>query len=165
MAEIQHWSGFSELEDNLKLLGEQMRERGTKYMMSRAAVPMRDEARRRAPVLAAPDSRRRAGTIQRAIQIWRHRKSPYAATYYVGVRGLSKKAVRMFKQLVSKKSSNNPNDPYYWRFVELGTSKMAARPFLRASFEAKKSESVKAALEAGRDFVRRTQARFKRSGR
>lgn len=33
---------------------------------------------------------------------------------------------------------------FYLRFVEYGTSKMAAKPFLRPSYEAKKSEAARA---------------------
>lgn len=33
-------------------------------------------------------------------------------------------------------------DPYYWRFVEFGTRKMRARPFLRPALEAKRNEAT-----------------------
>jgi len=35
-------------------------------------------------------------------------------------------------------------DAYYWRFVEFGTAKMAARPFMRPAFEAKKGDALEA---------------------
>ena len=35
-------------------------------------------------------------------------------------------------------------DAFYARFVEFGTVKMAARPFMRPAFEAKKGEAVDA---------------------
>ena len=38
-------------------------------------------------------------------------------------------------------------DAYYWRYVEFGTSRMAARPFLRPSFEVKKEEAIGAITE------------------
>ena len=31
---------------------------------------------------------------------------------------------------------------WYWKFLEFGTSKMSARPFMRPGFEAKKTEAV-----------------------
>lgn len=162
MAEIQHFKGFRELEQNLKMLGEQMRERGVKRMMSRAAVPMRDDAKRRAPVLKEPDPRRKPGTLRDAIKIWRKRMTRYAVTYYVGVRGISRGSIKRFKQLTGKQSSENPNDPFYWFWVEAGTSKMAAKPYLRPAFESQKVESVRVALHEGREFVRKTAAKFKR---
>lgn len=160
MAEMHKWEGFRELEQNLKLLGAEMHEKGVKRMMSRAAVPMRDEARRKAPVLAAPDGRRQAGTVRNAIRIWRHRTTEYAVTYYVGVRELGRAAVRRFKAETGKDAKENPNDPFYWRFLEFGTSKMPARPFMRPAFEANKMRAVQIALDEGRKFVR--QIRFKR---
>lgn len=162
MAETVQWRGFSELEQNLKMLGEDMREKGIKLMMSRAAVPMRDDAKHRAPILSVVDERRRPGTLRDAIAIWRKRSTRYAVTYYVGVRQLSRKAVATFKRATGQGASDNPDDPFYWRFVELGTSKMRAKPFLRPAFEAKKLESVRVALETGREFVRKTASKFKR---
>lgn len=63
----------------------------------------------------------------------------HTATVIVGVRKLTKK--QLFK-LRKKKSRANASDPYYWRFVEMGTSKMSARPFLRPAFESKKVAAV-----------------------
>lgn len=37
---------------------------------------------------------------------------------------------------------NAEGDAYYWRWVEFGTSKMAAQPFMRPAFEAKVAEAV-----------------------
>ena len=38
----------------------------------------------------------------------------------------------------------NSQDAWYWRFVEFGTVKMSARPFLRPAFDMKKHEAVTA---------------------
>jgi HK97 gp10 family phage protein len=160
VAEIVQWKGFRELEQNLKMLGSEMHEKGVKLMMSRAAVPMRNEAKINAPILEEPDKRRNRGTLLRAISIWRKRVTRYAVTYYVGVRGLSRQKIAKFKRESENSSSDNPNDPFYWRFLEFGTSKMRARPFLRPAFEAKKTESVRVALEEGREFVKRIVQKF-----
>lgn len=160
MAEIHKWHGFKELEENLKLLGAEVHEKGVKRMMSRAAVPMRDDAKRRAPVLKQPVPHRIPGTLRKNIVIWRKRVTNYAVTYYVGVRKLSAKAVSEWKKRFGKTGAKNWNDPYYWLFVELGTSKMAAQPFLRPAFESQKMRSVQVALEEGRKFVRKIK--FKR---
>ena len=162
MAEIHKFEGFRELEENLKKLGREVHEKGVKRMMSRAAVTMRDDARRRAPVLQEPDERRKPGTVRNAIHIWRKRGTEFAVTYYVGVRGLSRKAISLFKKNNARggkaaSASANPNDPFYWRFVELGTSKRAAQPFLRPAFEAQKFAAVRVAMEEGRDFIRKVR--------
>ncbi len=41
------------------------------------------------------------------------------------------------------------NDPFYGRFIELGTSKMIARPFLRPALE----NSVDKTLKASKDYI------------
>lgn len=171
MVEIHKWHGLRELDQNLKMLGEQMREKGVRRMMSQAAVPMRDEAKRRAPVLKEPDPRRMPGTVRNAIQIWRKRATQFAATYYVGVRRLSRGAIKRFKSNTDRQGkalagADNPNDPFYWRFLgdlEVGRSNMPSQPFLRPAFESKKMESVKVALDEGRSFVKRTVRRFKKT--
>lgn len=35
----------------------------------------------------------------------------------------------------SQRGAKNPNDPYYWRFVEFGTKKMKAKSFIRPAAE------------------------------
>lgn len=47
--------------------------------------------------------------------------------------------------------SNLVGNPNYWWFVEFGTSKMRARPFLRPAFDSKKNE----ALQAFRSYMKR----------
>jgi HK97 gp10 family phage protein len=162
VAETIKVAGLKELEANLKMLGEEMRERGVKLMMSRAAVPMRNEARNRVPVLKEQTHNRNPGTVRKWIHIWRKRKTRYAVTYFVGVRGLPGARVSAFKTATGLASKDNPNDPFYWRFVELGTSKMRPRPFLRPAFEGRRADSVQIALEEGQKFVKRTARRFLR---
>lgn len=157
MAEIHKWHGLRELEQNLLMLGRDAHEKGVKRMMSRAAVPMRNEAIRNAPILQKPDPRRTPGLLRRMIKIWRQRKTPHAVTYYVGVRA-------------KRRGKKNPlTDAFYWLWQELGSSKQKAanggRGFLRPAFEAKKMESVKVALHEGREFVRKTAAKFKKTRR
>ena len=114
---------------------------------------VRDEARRRAPVLKIPDPRRRAGTLRRSIRAMRIRPPHYAATAIVRVRGLTRKQIGAFKKKRGAGGANNPNDPFYWRFVEFGTSTMGARPFLRPAFESKKEAAVRLAIATLRPLV------------
>ena len=75
--------------------------------------------------------------------------------YHVGVRGGGKYGARVrarerrkvlkaggSSQEAFRAAKVSEKDAYYWRFVELGTAKMAARPFLRPAFESKKEEAV-----------------------
>ena len=42
------------------------------------------------------------------------------------------------------KKGNLSQDAWYWRFVEFGTVKMSARPFLRPAFDMKKNDALTA---------------------
>ena len=55
------------------------------------------------------------------------------AGVFVGVRPL--RGARERK--LGRRGATNPNDPYYWWFVEFGTSKMPGTPFMRTAFNQK----------------------------
>ena len=112
---------------------------------------VRDDARLRAPLLKVPDARRLRGLLRRAIHAGRVRPQRYAATVWVRLRSLSKSQVARFKKRQLQhsrrvKAAVNPLDPFYWRFIEFGTSKMRAQPFMRPAFESKKEPAVRAAV-------------------
>lgn len=107
---------------------------------------VRDMARQMVPTLKVPDRRRIAGAIRKAIHAGAVRPEQYTATVWVRVRPLTRRQIASFKKRAGSAAQNNPNDPFYWRFVEFGTSKMAPRPFMRPAFEARKLEAVNAAI-------------------
>jgi HK97 gp10 family phage protein len=107
---------------------------------------VRDDAKRRVPVLQTPDPRRVRGALMKAIHAGAVRPDRHTASVWVRVRPLTKRQIATFKRKSGKGAADNPLDPFYWRFVEFGTSKMAARPFLRPAFEAKKVDAVNAAI-------------------
>ena len=117
------------------------------------AQVVRDEARLRAPVLKSDDPRRRAGVLRRAIRALRVRPTQYAASAIVRVRNLTRRQITRFKKEKGKGGAANPSDPFYWRFVEFGTSKMASRPFLRPAFESRKEVAVRTAIATLRPLV------------
>ena len=111
-----------------------------------AAAMVRVEVWNKAPVHEGEVSRGHPppGTLRRAIyqkQI-AELSSLQRQVFYVGVRHGK-------KYQNQGKHGNLSQDAYYWRFVEFGTSKMVARPFLRPAFEAKKSQAV----DALRDYL------------
>jgi HK97 gp10 family phage protein len=125
---------------------------------------VRDDARARVPLLQVPDPRRVRGAIRRAIVAGRVRPEGYAAKVWVRVRPLTRTQIMRFKRQSGKDSRNNPNDPYYWAFVEFGTSKMGARPFMRPAFEGRKFEAVKKAIDVFRTGVQTEIARLGQRG-
>lgn len=140
MAETIKVHGLQELSQTLMKLPAELEKRVIMGALRAAGQTIRKEAMARAPVLQEPDPRRRAGTLRKSISV---RRVKGKVAVYVGVFGLSGKRMAAFKAGGGTKGANNPDDPYYWKWVEYGTKKMAARPFLRPAFEAKKFEAIR----------------------
>lgn len=124
--------GLKELERDLQLLSRAENNQVKRKAVLAGARVIRDEARRRAP--------KRKGRLKRNI-ITR------------AVKGRPDTAGVAVRQQGKKYSSKNA---FYWRFVELGTSKQPAIPFMRQSFDTKIDEAAEAAgkeLAAGIDKV------------
>lgn len=141
MAELEHVKGLKELSDALKLLPDRIARNALRGAVSAAAAVVRKEARERAPVSTGPlkPGDPAPGTLKRAIfqkQI-PELSSLLSQTFYVGVRHGKRYRVRGTK-------GNRSQDAYYWRWVEFGTARMSARPFLRPAFEAQKQAAVQA---------------------
>lgn len=51
---------------------------------------------------------------------------------------------RFLKAAVVRPVKTKGIDPYYWRFVEFGTIKMSAKPFLRPAFDARTTQAIRA---------------------
>lgn len=106
--------------------------------LAKAAKVIKDEAVKRAPS--------RTGLLKREIRTMRERNPGEAAeAYRVGVRR-GKKAYADTKKNRQKgrarKTYQVEGNAYYWRFLEFGTAKMPAAPFLRPAFESKKDEAL-----------------------
>lgn len=126
-------TGFKELAKALKELGPRVAKNGLRAATSAGAAVIRNEARSRAPV--------DTGEMKKDIQMKRERDQRdgglFAASYSVFVRSGK-------KSRLSGKARDVQKDSFYWKFVEFGTSKMAAQPFLRPSFESRKEDAVDA---------------------
>lgn len=137
--ELQHIKGLSELSAALKELPNRIARNALRRSVARGAVVIRDEAKTRAPVSTTPPAPGDPlpGTLKRSIVI-KHDKDRSiltSQTYVV--------AVRHGKKYRNQgKKGNRSQDAYYWRWVEFGTVKMAARPFMRPAFEAQKEAAV-----------------------
>lgn len=154
--------GTREILDAMRQLPQKLDRKLLNKSLLAGALLTRDEARRLAPVLQKPDPRRRAGVLQRAIKAVAVRPERHSATVWVRVRPLTRKQIARFKKKHGKAASDNPNDPYYWRFIEFGTSKLPARPFMRRAFEITKFAAVEAIVN---DSRRRVQAEIAKLGR
>lgn len=110
-----------------------------------AGVVVKQEAVRRAPVLAQATATRKPGTVRDAIRVSRSRINRGQSGLYeviVRVKPLNKQKKAAAKAAGALSGANNPDDPFYWWYLEFGTSKMAARPFLRPAFDTTKNEQL-----------------------
>lgn len=143
MAELVHVQGLKELSQALKALPENIARNVLRGAVNAGARLVREEARQKAPVMQeAVPNHQPPGTLKRSIvsTFVRELSNLQQVTYFV--------AVRQGKRYRHQgKAGTLSQDAYYWRFVEFGTSKMSARPFMRSAFEAKKQEAVQAMAE------------------
>lgn len=133
--------GVDELKRALADASQTIRTKAVRRALREAGKVIQVAARAAAPVLARPARYRAPGTVSKNIAV---RASKFARQagdegVYVNVRGIRGKA-RIRK--LGKAGANNPNDPFYWRFLEFGTRKMAARPFLVPAANAKGREAI-----------------------
>lgn len=131
--------GLRELGEALTSFGSKL---GGKYLARAtyyAAKEIKEDAIRRAPV--------RTGTMRDHIAVFKHKIDEiHSKAYSVDVRPI--KLTRKQKRVLSilKKHEGHrikiEGDPFYWRFIEFGTSHIKAEPFLRPAFESEKHEAI-----------------------
>lgn len=132
--------GLKELQNALNQLPEKIQGRPVRSAVGAAAKVVMDEAKRRVPI----------DTGQLCKAIYRGRSRSMSAkgkeTYVVGIRkGKAKYANTAKNRRMNRvgKSYQTRGEAYYFRYIEFGTAKMAAKPFLRPAFESKKNEAVR----------------------
>lgn len=133
--------------DGLEELGKALRDFPTvlaqKYLKRAtftAAALIEADAISRAPV--------RTGLLKSKIAIFKRSSDGNTAHYAIGVRRLrlTRKVKRVLKILRKANGGSSgvtiDDDAFYWRFLEFGTAKMSAHPFLRPAFEAQKEAAI-----------------------
>jgi len=149
LAEFQNIQihGFEDFKKQLAELPGRAGRNVLRGAVNAGATVIRKEAVLRAPQYTGPvaEGHPPPGTLKKSIyqkQIT-ELSSAVQQTFFVGVRqGKRQQAVKRGKNVINL-------DAFYGRFVEFGTSKMPAKPFLRPAFEAKKE----AAIEAMRAYM------------
>ena len=123
--------GLDALAKALKELPDRVAKNGLRAAVYAGAKVIRDEAKLQAPVAT--------GTMKRAVILKQipELSSKNKQTFFVTVR----QGKKYRKQ---GKKGNLSQDAWYWRFVEFGTVKMSARPFLRPAFDIKKNDALTA---------------------
>lgn len=127
-------SGLSELGRELKKRGDDMGRRIAQKATASGAYVVREAAKRRAPKSDSQHQLGRRkneivqpGNLRANVVMKRVTDGRMTAEYVVGVRA---------------GSGRNPNDAFYGDFVEIGTVKMAAQPYIRPAFDAEKQTAL-----------------------
>jgi HK97 gp10 family phage protein len=128
--------GFDELAAKLRAIVPAMRKRVLRNALAAGARLVRDDARRNAPVLVNPSQvpYRTPGLVKRSIVVRTSKEARRRGDVgvFVNVRPAKGAKYSGGRQVrASQRGAKSKNDPFYWRFLEFGTNKMAARPFLK----------------------------------
>jgi HK97 gp10 family phage protein len=130
--EVVRIEGLDELKRKLAEVPKAMRKRVLRNALAAGAREVRDVAKRNAPVMTLGTSLkapyRKPGTVKQAIRVRTSKADRRAGDVGVFVN------VRPAKS--GQRGAKTPNDPFYWRFLEFGTRKMPARPFLQRATSA-----------------------------
>ena len=130
--EVVRIEGLDELKRKLAEVPKAMRKRVLRTALAAGAREVRDVAKRNAPTLSLGSALkapyRKPNTIKQAIRVRTSKADRRAGDVGVFVNVRPAKA--------GQRGAKNPNDPFYWRFLEFGTKKMPARPFLQRATSA-----------------------------
>ena len=130
--EVVRIEGLDELKRKLAEIPRAMRKRVLRNALAAGAREVRDVAKRNAPVMTLGTSLsapyRKPGTVKQAIRVRTSKADRKAGDVGVFVNVKPAKA--------GQRGAKSPNDPFYWRWLEFGTRKMAARPFLQQATSA-----------------------------
>lgn len=138
--------GIDELKRRLDEASKTIRTKAVRGALRKAGQVISKAAKVAAPVLSVPTKTRKPGTVKKAIAV---RNSKFARRsgdegVFIGVRPLRGSR----QKTLGKAGAKNPNDPYYWRFIEFGTKKMSARPFLRKSADEHGEMAIKTFMDS-----------------
>lgn len=146
-------TGLKELKQRLSTLERKAKNRIAVKAMRRGGVIIRDQARENAPLLKEKVPHRKRGTLRKSIVTRTKLQKDGSVRTVIFVRTLKNSKILEFKSKTGKSGAYNPNDPFYWRFLEFGTSKMPAQPFLQPAFSSKKEKALQEIISTLRDEI------------
>jgi HK97 gp10 family phage protein len=126
-------TGMEELTAKLKTVGTDMQRKGGRYALRKAAQVLRDQARMNAA--RVDDPKTPEDIAKNVVERWDSRTFNKTGNlgFRVGVLGGARGYAKASGEVKGKGKANPGGDTFYWRFLEFGTSHMAARPFIRSA--------------------------------
>lgn len=140
--------GIDDLKAKLLAITPALRKKVLRNALAAGARVVRDEAKRQAPVLTRHAPYRAPGTVKKAIRVRTSKVARRSGDVGVFVNVVPAKGAKFktittkvlgfkFKKRIqtriSERGAKSRTDPFYWRFLEFGTRKMSARPFLKSA--------------------------------
>ena len=130
--------GLEPLKAELAKLAPEMRKGPANRALRAGAKPVLERAFAETPILPADVFKRgkmirRAGTLRRALKIRASKDVNRTGDVgvFVDIKPLKKGAIQAFKEATGRRGSDNPDDPFYWRWVHFRTRRNHnPKPFL-----------------------------------
>jgi len=143
--------GVEDLQKTFKRVDSEVRRKGARFGLRKAANIVANKARAGAQRIDDPET---ASNIEKNIAVSyssRHFKRTGDHKIRVGVRGGART-----KKKKDSSSKNKGGDTFYWRFHEFGTKHHRARPFMRPALET-------STTEAASEFINQTNKSIDRA--
>lgn len=139
MIKIDEVKGLKELDDFLKTLPEELQRTMLNVALRAAGKPILEQAKQNVRSLFG-DSARYSGVLESGLVIAKQRKTGLAARVNVKTR---KPRGEKWTHINGVRKPYG-RDPFYGRWLEKGTSKMAPKPFLGPAGYSRQSEAGRA---------------------
>lgn len=152
--------GLKELDEALKKLPIELQKKELRAAVAKSSNILKKEVIAKAPV----NTGRLRDNVYRFYA--KNQSDSGRATYIVGVRnGKKKRYVRSRKNYRLGRAGQSyvtDGDAFYWKFIEFGTKKMPARPFIRPAFDGKKTEIIESIKLSLAKSIRKIANRYKK---
>lgn len=126
--------GFEDLKKKLALLPQQIGRNALRGAVNAGCTPMVEEARRNEM------RSNKTGVLQAAIY---KKQIPELSSVTQQIFHIGWRKGKRYQAVIKGKRTVNL-DAYYGMYLEFGTSKMSARPFMRPAFETQKENTIEA---------------------
>lgn len=135
------FSGMLDLDRELELLSKAESRTVLRQAVRAGAAVIQTEARSRAP--------ERTGKLKRNIIIANGKGDATQASAGIRVRGTNPSGTNSD----NTKKAIRSNNSFYWRFIELGTSKFPAVPFIRPAFDSTVDSAARATIDSATQAI------------